>query len=86
MLKPSWSTQKTAENGLRTQLVDYLKSGQLTWRENARLAWSLANLEVSAVCQTHRWQPVGSPSLQNLEVHDQSLLDALQEDGLKGEE
>lgn len=29
----------------RTQLVDYLKSGQLTWRENARLAWSLANLE-----------------------------------------
>eukprot|EP00435_Cladocopium_sp_Y103_P005849 s186_g1.t2 len=42
----SLAQSKRIFSDVGTQLVNYLSSGQLTWRENARLAWSLANLEV----------------------------------------
>ena len=64
--------------------MNYLNSGQLTWRENARLAWSLANLEV--MVPALRLTQDGSinrfllSSFGILEVHDGSLLQTLQED------
>ena len=62
--------------------MNYLISGQLTWRENARLAWSLANLEVMVPALTE-WIDFCSDcqtSFGILEVHDGSLLQTLQED------